>query len=99
MLLLNAVTAPGSGIANHVDQCARTFQAVGATTAGSGSATIGIEVSNDATNWLTHDTITLTLSTTSATAGIEMDAPWAYVRGNVTAISGTGAAVSLFMGV
>ena len=72
---------------------------MGSASSGTGSTTVAVEVSNNNTDWLTHGTITLTLSTTKATAGIEMDAPWAYVRGNVTAISGTGAAVSLFMGV
>jgi len=97
--LLDAVTAPGPGSGTKVDQRARTFQLVGSASSGTGSTTVAVEVSNNNTDWLTHGTITLTLSTTKATAGIEMDAPWAYVRGNVTAISGTGAAVSLFMGV
>jgi len=99
MPLLNAVTTTGAGAAVIVNQHNRTFQATGDTTSGAGAATIAIEVSNNATNWLLHDTIALTLSTTPVSAGIEMDAPWTYVRGNVTAISGTGAAVSLYMGV
>jgi len=98
--LLESVTATGPGVSvENPGGGKATFQATGATSSGAGAATIAIEVSNDRINWLTHDTLTIALSTTSASAGIEMDAPWAYVRGNVTAISGTGAAVSLTMGV
>lgn len=70
----------------------RAFQA---TVAGTGavSATVLIQVSNDATNWITLATITLS-GTNSATDGVAMSAAWGFVRGNVTAISGTGAAVT-----
>lgn len=96
--LLNGVTATGAGTSvNHYDsRC--TFQAAGTTTAGAGAATILVQVSNDNTNWLTAGTITLTLSTTSSTDGFILDAKWVYIRGNITAISGTGASVSLVMG-
>lgn len=97
--LLNNTTDTGVGPSVSKNAPKAAIQATGATTAGTGSATLVVEVSNDGANWLPHDTLTLTLSTVVATAGIEMDAPWAYVRGNVTAISGTGAAVSLIMGV
>lgn len=99
MQLLESVIATGAGASYEVRTLHRTFQASGATSAGAGAATIAIEVSNDGSNWLTYDTISLTLSTTTATAGVEMDAQWSYVRGNVTAISGTDASVSLYMGV
>jgi hypothetical protein len=97
-ILLNAVTATGAGTSVQRSGYA-TYHATGATTSGIGAATIVIEVSNDGSNWLTKETINLTLSTTPASAGYEMDAPWTYVRGNVTSISGTGASVSLYMGV
>lgn len=77
----------------------RTFQADGTTSSGTGSATIKVQASNDNSNWIDLGTITLSLSTTSATDGFTSDAPWAFVRGNVTAISGTGASVNLVMGV
>jgi hypothetical protein len=79
-----------------------SFQAVGATSAGAGAATIEIEVSNTGRDneWLQLATgpISLTLSTTPATAAIILDEPWVYARGNCTAISGTGAAVTLTIG-
>lgn len=97
--MMIGVITPGPGVTVEAPSGSSTIQAVGATTAGAGAATIVIEVSNDGANWLTYDIISLTLSTTTASAGVEMDAPWAYVRGNVTAISGTGAHLSLIMGV
>ena len=64
---------------------------------GAVSATILVQVSNDGTNWL--DLMTITLSgTTSATDGETAEAPWAFIRGNVSAISGTGAAATLLLG-
>lgn len=102
--LLSAVTTTGAGSSSQLPssvsagQSAKaTFQGVGSTSSGAGSATIIVQVSNDDTNWLTAGTITLTLSTTASSDGFVMDAPWAFVRGNVTAISGTGAAATLLM--
>jgi hypothetical protein len=102
--LLDAVIATGAG-ALHTPAFheKRTFQATGQTTAGAGAATILVQVSSVGTptadgDWVTLGTITLTLSTTRSTDGITSDAPWRHVRGNVSAISGTNAAVTLWMG-
>lgn len=97
--LLSAATATGAGQAYQPGTPKRTFHATGLTTAGAGSATIVVQVSNDGSNWLTLGTITLTLATTVSGDGFASDAPWRHVRGNVTAISGTGASVTLTMGV
>ncbi len=99
--LLSAVTATGAGVSAQPKGTKRTFQAVGATSGGTGTATVRVEVSNTGiTNeWLTLGTMTLALSTTAATDGFASDAVWPFVRGNVTAISGTGAAVTLTMGL
>lgn len=98
--LLSAVTSSGPG-ASVAGTGKRTFQAVlDANTGASMSATVDIEVSNDGTNFITLGKITLSgTGGTTETDGFTSDAPWAYVRGNVTAISGTGANVSLYMGV
>lgn len=103
--LLTAAAATGAGVtknnaAYQVDGSGNpmTFQASGATTNGAGAATIVIQVSNDGSNWLTLGTISLTLSTTSSSDGFAADAPWAYIRANITALSGTGAAVTVIMG-
>jgi hypothetical protein len=97
----NEVTA----VSNSDNQRARrgaqmTFQATGLTSAGAGAATILIQVSNEdtPTQWVTAATITLTLSTTRSTDGAAIDAAWKHVRSRVSAISGTDAAVSVWMG-
>lgn len=98
--LLSAKTATGAGaIFNCADDGKRTFQADGTTSSGAGSATITVEVSINKVDWMTLGTVTLTLATTSSSDGFASDAAWPYVRGNVTAISGTGASVNLRMGV
>jgi hypothetical protein len=97
--LLSAGTATGAGTAATPRGTKRTFQAVGTTSSGTGAATVQVQVSNDNTNWLTLGTMSLSLSTTATTDGFASDAVWPFVRGNVTAISGTGAAVTLTMGL
>jgi len=95
-LLLSAVTSTGAGTSRPLAKTAATFQA---TVSGTGavSATVAIEVSNDGDNFVTLGTITLS-GTTTATDGFAASAPWAVVRANCTAISGTGAALSVVMG-
>lgn len=75
-----------------------TFQA---TVSGTGavSATVQIEVSNDGIGWLIDSTATLVLSgTTVASKGFTSSAAWQFVRANITAISGTGAKVTVSVG-
>ena len=72
-----------------------------ATVTGTGTvtATVDIEVSLDGVNPIDKSPLTITLSGTGAdTDGDLISAPWPWVRANVTAISGTGAAVSSMMG-
>lgn len=97
--LLDAKTTTGAGTSIFKDAPITTFQAFGTTSAGSGTGVINIEVSNDNTNWLVLGTISLTLSTTTATDGFVANAPWKHVRANVTTLSGTGASVTALMGV
>lgn len=102
--LLDAVIATGAGSSSQLPSSVSagqtskmTFQAVGAVSASTGSVSVAVQVSNDNTNWLTLGTITLTLSTSDSTDGFAADAAWAFVRGNVTSISGTDAEVTLLM--
>jgi len=95
--LLAEVTATGAGNSVRSIRGASTFQASGSVASATGAATIAVQVSDDNINWLTLGTITLALTTTSSSDGFASDAPWAFVRGNVTAISGTGAAISLIV--
>lgn len=76
-----------------------SFQAIGSVSTSTGSATIIIEVSNDGTNFKTLGTISLSLTTSETSDGFVVDAPWAFVRANVTVISGTDATVSVLMGI
>jgi hypothetical protein len=64
---------------------------------GAVSATVLVEVSNNNVHFFTLATIELS-GTTSATDGFVSDESWQFIRGRVTAISGTGAAVTLTMG-
>lgn len=94
----DAVTGVATGANHHPWNQQRTFQAIGSTSAGAGAATIIIEVSNNGTDFLTIGTITLTLATTASNDGFASDAPWRFVRSRVSAISGTGATVTVWMG-
>ena len=83
----------------------RTFQATGQTTVGGGSATVKIWGSNvDApaegtdTEWVLLGTISLTLTTTKSTDGFAVAAAWRWLKAELDAVAGTGAAVSVWMG-
>lgn len=96
--LLSGVITTGAGSAIQLSGTIRSYHASGATSAGAGAATIKVQGSMDNTTWVDLGTITLTLATTASADGFASFAAWRYVRGNVTAISGTDAAVSLFAG-
>lgn len=93
--LLSAVTATGAGTSVRAKFGQKTFQAYLSSTT-TPSATIAVEGSNNNIHWVTLGTITL--STSGGTDGFATDAPWSFIRGNVTAISGTSAAATLLMG-
>ena len=80
---------------DKVESSGATFQAVLSNTT-TPAATVDIEVSNDKINWVGMGTITL--SGAADTDGFASSASWKYVRPNVTAISGTNAAVTVTMG-
>ena len=97
--LLNAVTVTGAGAARAMRDRRATVHASGTTSAGAGAATIKVQGSSDGgLTWVDIGTITLTLATTISGDGFAIDAPWILIRGNVTAISGTTATVSLYLG-
>lgn len=90
-------TSTGAGNLVYKDSPKATFQAT-VTGTGAVSATVTIEYSNDGV--YVCDTVggTISLSgTTSNTDGFTSDAPWKYVRANVTALSGTNATVQVTM--
>jgi hypothetical protein len=93
--LLTAATATGAGSGIPGIAATKTYQAHGTTTAGAGAATILVQGSNDGTNWNTIGTISLTLATTTSSDSFNSEDRYRHLRGNVSAISGTGASVSL----
>jgi hypothetical protein len=96
--ILSAATATGAGSSKELQDGIKTIQASMSGT-GSISATVVIEVSNDNVNWLSESDSTLSLTgTTTASAGLMMSVNWKYLRANVTAISGTGASVNVYVG-
>jgi len=76
-----------------------TFSAVGATTAGAGTATITITGSNDGVNFDT--TVLLTLALTTGTAPTTkigtVAAKYSFYRAQCTALTGTGCNVQCYM--
>lgn len=103
-ILLSNATTTGAGTAWHARDTSamatynyHSFQAVGSTSASTGAATVLIQVSNDGTNYITLATITLTLGTSATSDGFAVTNNWEYYRANLSAISGTGATVSVYM--
>lgn len=64
---------------------------------GAVTATVLIRGSNDGSNFVTTATLTLS-GTTSASDGVVTEADWPYMNHQVSAITGTGAAVSCTTG-
>lgn len=106
--LLDAVTSTVTGPTVHVSgvtslggnypqHTARSFQSYIAGT-GAVTATVLVEGSNDEVGWILMQTHTLS-GTTTDVAGVPSSAQWEWVRARLTAISGTGAAVTVTMGV
>lgn len=99
VVILNAATTTATGDTHEPWGDTTTFHASGTTASGSGSATILIEVSNNTSSaWITMGTITLTLGTTATADGLSKIVPWKFARARVSAISGTGASVTVTMG-
>jgi hypothetical protein len=98
LTLLREKTTTGAGTTENGISKTKTYQANGTTSSGAGSATITVQGSNDEGNtWDTIGTITLTLATTSSSDSFTSEDRYQKVRGNVTAISGTGAKVNLIV--
>jgi len=97
--LLKDRTTVGAGSSFLKPTTRIALQAYGNVSSGTGSAEIDVEVSLDDIHWIVLGQISLTLGTTAVTDGFVSEAPWRYIRGNVKTLSGTGAKVSLLLGV
>lgn len=95
-LFVGATAAPTVGPACKAKPAndSSSVVAVQACLSGTGAVTaaVTVEVSNTGIDneWILAGTINLS-GTTTATDGFTLNAPWAYVRASLTAISGTSA--------
>jgi len=96
--LQNAATTVVAGSSTAAPAGRKTFQAFGTVSTSTGAATINIEGSNNGTNWDVIGTFSLTLGTAAVSDSFTSDDRYAFVRSNVTAISGTAASVTINMG-
>ncbi len=97
--LLTAATTTATGDSKEIWHTNRTFEAYGTTSAGSGAASVVIEVRNaEDADWKTLATISLTLGTAVLGDGLATTAAWRYCRARIASISGTGASVSANVG-
>lgn len=94
--LMTDRTATATGVTIEAPGPGATVQAR-VTGTGAVTATVVVQVSNYTNVWLTLGTLSLS-GTTTATAGLALDAHWAYIRADLTALTGTGATVDVFMG-
>lgn len=96
--LLIAATETGAGPWRQVEAGVKSFQFWGATSSGSGSATVKIQGSIDKAAAVDlDDPESITLETTVAAGtsdGYTSDDRYVFIRAYVTAISGTGAWVT-----
>ena len=93
--ITSAPTTSGAVNLDDLNSSVVTYQA---TVVGTGSvtATVVIEVSIDGVGWLSDAYSTMSLTgTTTGSAYLNSTGIWTFVRVRVTAISGTGASVSV----
>ena len=92
--MLNAVQTASPTYSNPITLRGPLFS-YGVTVAGTGTvtATVVLQWCNDGTNWKTFATFSMS-GTTTVTDGDVYSAPYGLIRSGVTAISGTGAAVT-----
>lgn len=95
--VLNGATAAGAGSAFDNPSADKTYQAYARTQAGTGTADITIEGSNDGTHWNTvvTTTVAMTSATLAVSAGITATDRYAYGRVNVTTLSGSTPTVTV----
>jgi len=91
-------TTTESGLAILPTGDKKTFQATGYVATGTGAATIGVNVSNDGTNFIEVDELSLTLGTAVVSDYYINNDPWKYIKGIVKTITGSVAQVSLTVG-
>lgn len=96
--IVSGATTTGNKAAVRGLNVNKTYEFVGSTTAGTGTAVIGIQGSNLQTSWTTIATTSLSLSATPTSATAAGTDRWVWLRAVVTTLTGTGAAVSITAG-
>ena len=100
--MLTSAIATGSSSVLQPVQGRGTFQCQGLVSASTGASVITLEGSNFnsavTADWIVVVTSTLTLATTSSSAGGTYLADWKYLRARVNSISGTNATVNCYLG-
>lgn len=77
----------------------QTFQAV-VTGTGAVSASVTLQGSNDAVNWTNiGSALAVASGTAPQNAAVTTNTVWQYFQANVTALTGTGAACAVTMGI
>lgn len=89
--LVDAMTSTGAGTAISPTGDKKTFHLTGSCATGTGEAEVYVQVSNDGTNYINIDTLTLSLSTAVASDYYVNVDPWKYVRGYVSTLTATTA--------
>jgi hypothetical protein len=96
--LLNSVTTPVTGSSYNVASKEERNFVCSVEGTGAVSATVLLEASNNNQQWFTLATFSLS-GTDSDADGYVSDDAWQFIRAKVTAVSGTGAAVTMTMAV
>lgn len=99
-LILSGATVTGAGtaVAGNRSPGYKTYQVTGSTSAGTGTAVVNVEGSNNGAVFDVIGSVSLSLTTTAVSNGFTSADRYSLVRGNVTTINGTGAAVSITAG-
>ena len=96
-LIAGGASQTGTAVAMPSGRC--VFQAIANGTSGAFAATVTISGSLDGTNFETLGTITLSGTAPTANSdGFAIDAPWAWIRADVSGFSGTGATCIVYKG-
>lgn len=95
--ILSGATTTGAGSTFDSPSADKTYQVYGSTQAGTGTAAVTIEGSNDGTRWNTvvTTTVAMTSATLAVSAGVTATDRYAYTRANVTTLSGSTPTVTV----
>lgn len=97
-LVAGGASQTGTLFRNHNKSL--TVQAAAYCTSGAYTATVALKGSNDGTNFITLGTIALSgTGTTVDSDGFAVDAPWKYLRADVSSFTGTGAVCDVHVGM